>query len=72
MSRDCLRGRRTIRDSICGVSNPNRSNRSRIGRPVRRLRRWARHTPNGTMALNMMSAGVALIFIAVILAIFVF
>ena len=60
------------RDSICGVSNPNQSNRSRIGRPYRRLRRWARHTPNGTMALNMMSAGVALIFIAIIIAVLFF
>jgi hypothetical protein len=46
--------------------------RSRIGRPYRRLRRWARHTPNGTIALNMISAGVALIFVAVILAFIVF
>lgn len=41
---------------------------SRIGRPMRRLRRWARHTPNGTMALNMISIGVALIFIAGMIA----
>ncbi len=46
--------------------------RPRIGQPLRRLRRWARHTPNGTMALNMMSVGVALIFIAAIIALFVF
>jgi hypothetical protein len=44
------------------------SRRSRIGRPYRRLRRWARHTPNGTMALNMISAGVVLILAAVIIA----
>lgn len=44
------------------------SRRSPIGRPYRRLRRWAQHTPNGTIALNMISAGVALIFIAVVLA----
>ncbi|MGI8591502.1 MAG: hypothetical protein ACR2M5_11020 [Nakamurella sp.] len=43
---------------------------SRIGRPLRRLRRWARHTPNGTMALNMISVGIALIFIAAIIAVF--
>jgi hypothetical protein len=42
--------------------------RSRWGRPYRRLRRWARHTPNGTIALNMVSAGLALIIIAVIIA----
>ncbi|MGI8761856.1 MAG: hypothetical protein ACR2LF_11305 [Jatrophihabitantaceae bacterium] len=51
------------------MSNPRRS---RLGRPYRRLKRWSRHTPNGTMALNMISAGVALIFIAVVLAIIVF
>jgi len=33
------------------------------------LRRWARRTPNGMMALNMMAAGVLLIFIAVLLAV---
>ena len=41
---------------------------SRFGRPYRRLRRWARHTPNGTMALNMISAGVVLIIIAIVIA----
>ncbi len=46
--------------------------RSRITRPYRRLRRWARHTPNGTIALNMICAGVALIVIAAILALIVF
>jgi hypothetical protein len=51
------------------VTNPNRSDRSRIGRPYRRLRRWARHTPNGTIALNMISVGLALIFIAIVIAI---
>ncbi|MGH8861380.1 MAG: hypothetical protein ACRDVG_09140 [Jatrophihabitantaceae bacterium] len=43
--------------------------RSRIGRPYRRLRRWARHTPNGTIALNMVSAGVVLIIVAVLIAV---
>jgi hypothetical protein len=42
------------------------SGRSRVGRPYRRLRRWARHTPNGDIALTMMALGVALIFIAVV------
>jgi hypothetical protein len=51
------------------VSSPRRS---RIGRPYRRLRRWARQTPNGTIALNMISAGVALLLVAAILAFFVF
>jgi hypothetical protein len=51
------------------VSNPRQSRKSH---PYRRLRRWARHTPNGTMALNMMSVGLALIFLAVVLALFVF
>jgi hypothetical protein len=43
-----------------------RSSHSRIGRPYRRLRRWARHTPNATIALNMIVAGVALIFLALV------
>jgi len=46
--------------------------RARIGRTYRRVRRWARHTPNGTIALNMMSAGIALIVLAIILAVIVF
>jgi hypothetical protein len=49
------------------VSTPER--RSRIGRPYRRLRRWARYTPNGAIALNMMGVGIALIFIAIVIAI---
>jgi hypothetical protein len=40
----------------------------RIGHLYRRVSRWARHTPNGTIALNMISAGVALIFLATVLA----
>lgn len=46
--------------------------RPRRGGPYTRLRRWARHTPNGTMALNMIAAGIALIFLAAVLAVFVF
>lgn len=42
--------------------------RSRVGRPYRRLRRWARHTPNGTMALNLLCMGTVLIVVATILA----
>jgi hypothetical protein len=45
--------------------------RSRIGRPYRRLRRWARHTPNGEMAVTLMSLGVALLFAAAIIAVVV-
>jgi hypothetical protein len=41
---------------------------SRIGRPYRRARRWARHTPNGEIALAMMAVGVAFVFIAAIVA----
>ena len=45
--------------------------RSRIGRPYRRARRWARHTPNGEIALIMLAVGVALIFIALVIALVV-
>jgi hypothetical protein len=41
----------------------------RRSRPLRRLRRWARHTPNGTVALNMIAAGIVLILIAIVIAI---
>jgi hypothetical protein len=51
------------------VSGPRRS---RIGYPYRRLRRWAQNTPNGTIALNMITAGLALILVAVVLALIVF
>lgn len=47
------------------MSSPRRS---RIGRPYRHVRRWARHTPNATIALNMVAAGLALILAAVIIA----
>jgi hypothetical protein len=40
--------------------------RSRVGRPYRRLRRWARHTPNGEIALILLALGASLIFIALI------
>ena len=33
-------------------------------RPYRRLRRWARHTPNGTIAMNLITAGLALVLLA--------
>jgi hypothetical protein len=32
------------------------------------VRRWARHTPNGTIALNLVVCGLVLLFIAGILA----
>jgi hypothetical protein len=49
------------------VTSPRR--RSSVGRPYRRLRRWARHTPNGDIAVTLMGLGVALVFIAVIIAV---
>jgi hypothetical protein len=47
----------------------NSDNPSRIGRPVRRARRWLRHTPNATLAVTMISLGAALIFVGALLAI---
>lgn len=41
---------------------------SRMTRPLRRLRRWARHTPNGTIAMNLFVGGLALLFVAGVLA----
>jgi len=34
---------------------------------LRRFRRWIRHTPNGTIAFNMIIVGIALIVIAIVL-----
>lgn len=42
---------------------------SRVGRPYRRLRRWARHTPNGEMAMTLAALGVALLLVAAIIAV---
>lgn len=42
----------------------------RLTRPYRRLRRWARHTPNGTIALNLISIGIVLVFLAIVMAFF--
>jgi hypothetical protein len=50
------------------MSGPQR--RSRVGRPYRRVRRWARHTTNGDIAMTMMALGIALVFIAVLVAVF--
>ncbi|MBE7189781.1 hypothetical protein [Jatrophihabitans endophyticus] len=44
-------------------------NRSRIGRPYRRLRRWGRHTPNGDIALVMLGVGAALVVVALVIAV---
>jgi hypothetical protein len=33
------------------------------------LRRWARHTPNGEIALAMMSIGLLLVLVAAIIAV---
>ena len=43
---------------------------SALGRPYRRLRRWARHTPNGDIALAMMAVGLVLVLAAVLIALF--
>lgn len=43
--------------------------RSRAGRPWRRAKRWARHTPNEEIALILVSVGIALIFIAIVIAV---
>lgn len=42
--------------------------RSRLGRPYRRLRRWARHTPSGEIALVLAAMGIALLFVALVVA----
>lgn len=42
--------------------------RRRIGRPYRRLRRWARHTPSGEIALVLVAMGIALVFVALVVA----
>lgn len=42
--------------------------RSRIGRPYRHLRRWARHTSNGDIAITLMSLGAVLIAVALLIA----
>ena len=41
-----------------------------MGRPVRRLRRWARHTPNGDIALTLIALGVTLVFVAILVGVF--
>ena len=48
------------------VSSPRRG--SATGRPYRRLRRWARHTPNGEIALAMMAVGLVLVLAAALIA----
>jgi hypothetical protein len=42
--------------------------RRRIARPYRRLQRWARHTPNGTIGLNLAALGLLFLLVAAILA----
>lgn len=49
------------------MSTPRRG--SLIGRPYRRLRRWARHTPNGDIALAMMAIGMVLVLTAAVIAV---
>ena len=40
----------------------------KMTRPFRRMRRWARHTPNGTIAMNLFVLGLALLVLAAVLA----
>ena len=49
---------------------PHRSSTrpSAIGRPYRRLRRWARHSSYGTIAADMIGLAIILIVVAAILA----
>lgn len=42
--------------------------RRRVSRPYRRVRRWARHTPSGEIALTLVATGVALVFVALVIA----
>lgn len=53
------------------MSVPRRSS-SRGFRPIRRARRWARHTPNGEIALTMLVAGGVLAIAAIIMGVIVF
>ena len=39
-----------------------------FGRPYRRVRRWAKHTPNGEIALTLITVGAVLLVAAVVLA----
>jgi hypothetical protein len=63
----------TIRDRSSSVPDDRYMNhtehRSRGLRPLRRMRRWARHTPNGEIAITLICLGVALIATAAILAV---
>ena len=47
---------------------PRKSRPSKLLRPFRRMRRWARHTPNGVIAMNLAVSGLVLLFVAGILA----
>ncbi len=47
----------------------SRRSSSRGPRSYRRLRRWMRHTPNGTIAVNLVALGLALVLIAGVLAV---
>ena len=52
-----------------GDSMTESERHGRAGRPWRRAKRWARHTPNGEIALVLVSVGIALIFVAVVIAV---
>jgi high-affinity K+ transport system ATPase subunit B len=66
MTRAPLGCRGVLQCKDAGVSEP--SGKSLLGRPYRRLRRWARHTPNGEVALAMMAVGITLVLIAAVVA----
>jgi hypothetical protein len=43
-----------------------------VFRGFRRLRRWAKHTPNGDIALGLITIGGVMLVVAVVLAFIVF
>jgi hypothetical protein len=43
-------------------------NRPRGNRRIRRMRRWAKHTPNSLIALNLIAIGALLAVATVVLA----
>jgi hypothetical protein len=49
------------------MTGPER--RPRAGHFARRVRRWARHTPNGEIALVLISLGTAFVVLAAVIAV---
>jgi hypothetical protein len=41
-------------------------------RTYRRVRRWAKHTPNGEIALTLIAVGAGLLLVASVIAFFAF